>query len=160
MERGDAVSLRGVLDRLRARRRPIALVAVVLVVVVGLLLLPIVTVPLALVFAVRHGLAVQVAAVEDLDVRGSLRRSRDLVTGHGWRVALLGTLLVVCGTGLGPLLSVVWLLVAQPPLALVNLFSAVVYAITVPYVAVGLALLYVTWPRATTASGRTRAGLP
>ena len=142
VEHGEAVSLRNVLDRLRVRHRPIALVAVVLVVVVGLLLVPIVTVPLALVFAVRNGLAVQVAAVEDLDVRGSMRRCRGLVTGHGWRVALLGSLLVVCGAGLGPLLGVVWLLAAQPPLALVNLLSAVVYAVTVPYVAVALALLY------------------
>jgi hypothetical protein len=74
--------------------------------------------------------------------RGSLGRCRDLVTGHAWRVALLGTLLVVCGTGLGPLLGVVWLLVAQPPLALVNALSAVASAITVPFVAVSLALLY------------------
>jgi hypothetical protein len=142
VERGQAAPLRGVLARLRARHRPIALVAVVLVTVTGLLLVPIITVPLALVYAVRHGLAVQVAAVEDRDARGSLGRCRDLVTGHAWRVALLGTLLVVCGTGLGPLLGVVWLLVAQPPLALVNALSAVASAITVPFVAVSLALLY------------------
>ncbi|SEE73020.1 Vps62-related protein [Jiangella alba] len=134
------------LDAYRAvmrRLRPLSGVAVRIAVVVALLLVAIVTAPLALVYAVRRAFAVPVVMIEQESATGALRRSRQLVRGRWWRTALLLVLVVGLGAIIGPLVGIVILLVSGgTTFWLINLVAGIVYAATMPYVALVIAYQY------------------
>jgi hypothetical protein len=130
--------------------------ALVLVAVAAVLAVPVVTVPMVVAFVVRRGFAVQSVLLEDSGVRSAMDRSRDLVRGHFWRVALVATLLVGAGAVLGPLTGVMLLLASNASPALVNLVSAAIYTVTVPFVALGLTYLYFDLRASSSAPGDVR----
>ena len=139
---GRPVSLAAAYREVGGHARSLAAVAVFLVVVVGLLLIPVVTAPVAVLFAVRYGFAVQAAMVEGRGPVSALRRSRELVQGQWWRVALVGGLVVGLGGATGALAGMVLLLITNASFGIVNLVAAVVYVAVMPYVALVLAYLY------------------
>ncbi|WP_116950917.1 DUF7544 domain-containing protein [Jiangella endophytica] len=134
------------LDAYRAvvqRLRPLSSVAVRIAVVVALLLVAIVTAPFALVYAVRRAFAVPIVMIEDEPATGALRRSRQLVRGQWWRTAMLLVLVVGLGAVIGPLVGIVILLVSGgTTFWLINLVAGLVYAATMPYVALVIAYQY------------------
>jgi hypothetical protein len=83
-----------------------------------------------------------VVELEDVEARGALRRSRHLVRGHWLKV----TSLVVVGGGLvlvlGPLIGALLILATNAPFWLVNVLAGIIYAVTMPIVALTTAYLY------------------
>src|SRR5690606_6172091 len=102
LDAGQPVSLGGIFRAVVRHARSLVAVVALLVVVVGLLLVPVVTVPLALLVLVRYGFAVQAVLVEHRGPVSALRRSRELVHGQWWRAALLAALVGGIGGGAGP----------------------------------------------------------
>jgi hypothetical protein len=143
LAQGQLPSLRAAYGRVAAALRPLTGVAGRIVLVVGLLLLLVVTAPLALVYAVRRAFAVPAVAIEKGSARVALRRSRQLVRGRWWPVALLLTIVVGFGAVSGPLVGVVLLLVfGGLSFALVNIIAGLVYAVAIPFVALVMSYLF------------------
>ncbi|HEX6232683.1 MAG TPA: Vps62-related protein [Jiangellaceae bacterium] len=143
LAQGQLPSLRAAYGRVAAALRPLTGVAGRIVLVVGLLLLLVVTSPLALVYAVRRAFAVPAVAIENRSARGALQRSRQLVRGRWWPVALLLTIVVGFGAVSGPLVGVVLLLVfGGLSFALVNIIAGLVYAVAIPFVALVMSYLF------------------
>jgi hypothetical protein len=112
------------------------------ILIAGLLTVTIVGIPLAVVYLVRKAVLSQACVLEDLRATPALRRSSELVAGHGPRVLVIGALVNVTAALLGPIVGVAVLFVASGSLALINLISSLVYAFVVPYAAIAMTLLF------------------
>jgi hypothetical protein len=112
------------------------------VVAVALLASSIYLLPIAIWLAGRWALIAPVVELEDAGALAALRRSRQLVRGHWLKV----TSLVVVGGGLvlvlGPLIGALLILATSAPFWLVNVVAGVIYAVTMPFVALTTAYLY------------------
>jgi hypothetical protein len=98
--------------------------------------------PIAVWLAGRWALVVPVVELEEASALDALRRSRELVRGRWLKVASLivaGGALVLA---LGPLLGALLILVTNAPFWLVNVVAGVVYAVTMPIVALATAYAY------------------
>jgi hypothetical protein len=128
------------LSLVRARHLFAALLLVV--VVVSLLATSFFLLPIAIWLAGRWSLVVPVVELEDRAAVASLRRSRRLTRRHWLKV----TSLVVAGGALvlllGPLIGAVLILLTSAPFWLVNIVAGVIYALTMPIVALTTAYLY------------------
>ena len=80
--------------------------------------------------------------LDDLTATDALRRSSLLVRGHWWRTFGFTTLVDILAILSGPLLGVGLLLLTDHSLNFINLATALVYTITVPYAAIQLTLYY------------------
>lgn len=152
LDAGERVTVLSAYRAVRAKLRPLALVAARLVVVVWALLLFVVTAPLALIYVVRNGFAVQAVMMEDRPAGTAFHRSREVVRGQWWRTTAVAALVVGLGAITGPLVGVVLLLVSDGSFDVINLITALVYVVTIPFVALVLGYLYVDL--------RLRAGSP
>jgi hypothetical protein len=114
----------------------------VAVVVVSLLASSVYLLPIAVWLAGRWAVVVPVVELEDVGALAALRRSRRLVSGHWLKVASL----VVAGGGLvlvlGPLVGALLILATSAPFWLVNVVAGVIYAVTMPFVALTTAYVY------------------
>jgi hypothetical protein len=112
------------------------------VVAVSLLATSLYLLPIAIWLAGRWALVVPVVELEGLGARAALRRSRSLTRRRWLKVASL----VVAGGGLvlllGPLIGAVLILATNAPFWLVNVIAAVIYAVTMPIVALTTAYVY------------------
>lgn len=142
LDRGGSPSPRTAYREVARKIGPIARVALRIVVVVGVLLLFLVTAPLALVFAVRYAFAIPVLMIEDETVHSAMRRSRELVRGRWWPTALLLAIVVGLGFVTGPLVGVTLLFVTGASFLIINLVAGLVYAATIPFVALVVVYLY------------------
>jgi hypothetical protein len=111
-------------------------------VVVSLLASSLYLLPIAVWLAGRWALVVPVVELEDVGALAALRRSR-LLTRRRWlKVASL----VVAGGGivlvLGPLIGSLLILATNAPFWLVNILAGVIYAVTMPFVALTTAYVY------------------
>jgi hypothetical protein len=142
LDRGEPPSPRTAYRDVVRRIGSIARVAIRIVAVVGVLLLFLVTAPLALFFAVRYALAIPALMIEDETVYGAMRRSRELVRGRWWRTALLLTVVVGVGAITGPLVGVALLFVSDASFVMINLVAGLVYAAAIPFVALVVVYAY------------------
>ncbi len=114
----------------------------VAVVVVALLASSLYLLPIAIWLAGRWAIVVPVVELEDRGARAALRRSRHLTRRHWLKVASLvvagGALVLV----LGPLIGAVLILATSAPFWLVNIVAGVIYAVTMPFVALTTAYVY------------------
>jgi hypothetical protein len=114
----------------------------VAVLVVSLLASTFFLLPIALWLAGRWALVVPVVELEETSALAALRRSGGLVRGRWLKVASL----IVAGGAVvlivGPLLGALLLLVTDAPFWLVNVVAGVVYAVTMPFVALTTAYVY------------------
>lgn len=143
LDDGQPVTVLSAYRAVRAKLRPLALVAARLVLVVWALLLFVFTAPLALIYAVRNGFAVQAVMMEDRPAGAAFHRSRDVVRGQWWRATAVAALVVGLGAITGPFVGVVLLLVSDGSFNVINLITALVYVVTIPFVALVLGYLYV-----------------
>jgi hypothetical protein len=122
--------------------RPLLGGLVIAVFVVSLLATSIVLVPIAIWLAVRWALLVPAVELEALSALGALRRSGRLVS-HAW---LKVGLLTIVGGGLalaaGPFIGALLILVTSIPLAFLNVIAGLVYAVTMPFVAIATTYVY------------------
>ena len=112
------------------------------ILVAGLLAVTIVGIPLAVVYLVRKAVLSQACVLEDLHATPALRRSSELVSGHGLRVLAISALVNVTASLLGPIVGVAVLFLTSGSLSLINLISSLVYAFVVPYAAIAMTLLF------------------
>jgi hypothetical protein len=99
-------------------------------------------VPIAVWLAGRWALVAPAVELEERAAFGALRRSGELVRGRWLKVASLivagGAVVLV----LGPLLGALLILLTDAPFWLVNVVAGVVYAVTMPFVALTTAYVY------------------
>ncbi|HKA27552.1 MAG TPA: hypothetical protein VKD88_09265 [Gaiellaceae bacterium] len=112
------------------------------VLVVSVLASSLFLVPIAIWLAGRWALIAPVIELEDVSAIAGLRRSRQLTRGRWPKVASL----IVAGAAIvlltGPLLGALLILVTNAPFWLVNVVAGVVYAVTMPLVALTTAYVY------------------
>jgi hypothetical protein len=99
-------------------------------------------IPLAVWLGVRWALAAQVVEVEGRRAIDALRRSGELVRGRWLRVASLVGIGTAVAIAAGPLLGALLILLTDAPLALLNVVAGIVYALTMPFVALVTAYVY------------------
>jgi hypothetical protein len=122
--------------------RPLFRGLLIAAIVVSLLASSIFLIPIAVWLAGRWALIVPAVELEDVGGLAALRRSGRLVRGRWLKVASL----IVAGAALalvaGPLLGALLILLTDLPFWLVNVFAGIVYAVTMPFVALTTAYVY------------------
>jgi hypothetical protein len=111
-------------------------------IVVLLLVLTVIGIPYAVKKAVDWAFVQQVAGFEGRRGRDAFRGSRNLVRGHWWRVAAIASVLFVLLVLAGPFTGVVVIFITDVPLATINLFATLFFALVLPFTSVALSLLY------------------
>ncbi len=101
----------------------------------------IIGIPFGIYFYVAWQFVQQEILFEDSSIREALKRSHALVRGHWWRTIVVAGILFVLGVVTGPVLGF-FLIFANLSAVLVNLIGSVVFALLIPYIAIGRTLLY------------------
>ncbi|HWB56370.1 MAG TPA: hypothetical protein VG479_05485 [Gaiellaceae bacterium] len=102
----------------------------------------VVLIPVGIFVAVRWCLLAPVVELEGRPAWQSLRRSRELVYRHWFKVASLVGVSAASAFLLGPLLGAILIFVTDTPLATLNVIAGVVYALALPFVALVTAYVY------------------
>jgi hypothetical protein len=112
--------------------------------VVAVLLLPgsLVRIPIAIWLAVRWALIAPAIELEGLSGFEALRRSGDLVRRKWLKVGSLTILGAAIAFVTGSLVGVLLILATNAPLPLADVVAGVVYAVTLPFVALTTAYVY------------------
>ena len=110
--------------------------------VVAVLDLSVVGIPVAAWLTVRWSFLAQVVALEDEQRRHALRRSGTIVKGHWLRVASIVVFVSGLGLLLGPVVGTLLLLLTSASFNFVNVASGLIYAVTMPLVAIITTYLY------------------
>jgi hypothetical protein len=135
---GPVTAYRTALRRIRPLLGSVAIVAVPWALLSSTLFL----VPVAVWIAVRWALVAQVVELEGAGAVGAVRRSAQLVRGRWWRVGSI----VGVGAGLalvaGPFVGALLILLTNVPFTLLNLIAGVVYALSMPFVALATSYVY------------------
>src|SRR5262249_53018460 len=106
------------------------------------LLFSVVGIPWLIWIAVSWSFNAQEVTVGGASARSSFRTSRELVRGNWWRTAAIIGLLYAVGIASAPLVGFAFLLGTSLSPAFVNLIGSLVYAATLPYIAIATTLLW------------------
>lgn len=112
-------------------------------VTLGVLLMAVtvIGIPFAVRYLVAWSFVQQEVLMTDKSIRDSLRGSSRLVRGRWWHSLRTIVVLQLLGVILGPFLGLIMIFTSLP-LPLVNLISSLVYALMIPFTALGTTLLY------------------
>jgi hypothetical protein len=99
-------------------------------------------IPYAVKKAVDWAFVQQVAGFEGKRGREAFHGSRNLVRGHWWRVAAITFVLLLALAVTGPITGVLIIFVTDAPLATINFFATLLFALVLPLTSVALTLLY------------------
>jgi hypothetical protein len=135
---GPVRAYRLALDRIR----PLLGAIVIAVVVISLLASSLFLAPIAIWLTVRWALIVPAVELERLGARAALRRSGRLVRQEWLKVGFLTIVGAAVALAAGPLIGALLILFTSAPLALLNVVAGVVYAVTMPFVALATAYVY------------------
>jgi hypothetical protein len=102
----------------------------------------IVGIPVAIWYLGRTTLAIPACVIEDLDARAAIRRSKQLVGKHFWRVSALTTITVALALLVGPLVGAFVLLETQLPVFPANVIGVAISAAVMPIVGITITLLF------------------
>ena len=141
VDRGRVPGAAGAYRALRPRVWRAVGVHLLVQVLTLLLVLTIIGIPYAIKKYVDWQLTQQEVLFEDRSLREALRGSTRVVRGHWWHTAATVLVLALLGVVAGPMLGFALVFTPLPP-PLINLFGSLVYALVIPYIAVGLTLLY------------------
>lgn len=106
-----------------------------------LMAITVIGIPFAIRYLVAWGFVQQEVLMTDKSLREAFRGSSGLVRGRWWRSLRTIVVLELLGVILGPFLGLI-LIFTSLPLPLVNLISSLVYALMIPFTALGMTLLY------------------
>jgi hypothetical protein len=123
--------------------RPLLVALVLAALAEALLAGSIYLLPIAVWLAGLFALIAPSIELEGLSAVGGLRRSRRLVRGKWFKVASLIVVGAVLAIVVGPLVGVALILATGAPFWLVNLVAGVIYALTMPLVAITTVYVYV-----------------
>jgi hypothetical protein len=113
----------------------------VAIVLAGLMIFTVIGIPFGIYFYFAWQLVQQEIIFSDASIREALRASHRCVRGHWLRaVAVIGILSLLAVIA-GPLLGFILIFLNWSPV-LVNLVGSIVFALLIPYVAIGRTLLY------------------
>jgi hypothetical protein len=142
IDEGGPVSARGAYRSVVPHLLPLVGYVLAASVVIAVLELTVVGIPVGIWLTVSWSLLAQVVQLEGETSPRALRRSLALVRGHWWRTALFT--LVVTGGGLllGPVIGGLLLLGTTAAFNVVNVVAGLVYAVTMPFVAIATTYLY------------------
>jgi hypothetical protein len=112
------------------------------VIVVTLLASTLFLIPVAIWLAVRWSLIVPPVELESRSSLGAVRRSHRLVRGDWLKVGSLTVAAAGVALGIGPLVGALLIILTDAPFALLNAVSAVIYAATIPFVALLTVYVY------------------
>jgi hypothetical protein len=108
---------------------------------VTVLAITVIGIPWAIYNYVAWSFVKQEVLFEDGSVRGALRGSRELVRGRWWHTLRVAGFLFLVSVVVGPILSFA-LIFTSLPLIWINLVGSLIFALLIPYVAIGETLLY------------------
>ena len=126
--------IRKLADLFIARMFTLAIIVLLSITVVGI--------PIAVVLGVRWLFIEQEILLDGSSRREARSRSWELVKGRGPRTFGITAALAVTGIFAGPLIGMTLVLLTSTSLIFVNLLSSLLYLALVPYVGIGLTLLY------------------
>ncbi|MDH4104093.1 MAG: glycerophosphoryl diester phosphodiesterase membrane domain-containing protein [Thermoleophilia bacterium] len=121
---------------------PLARVTGWIALAVAVTIVWIVTLPITVYLLVRWAFAVQAVALEGHSGRAALSRSAELVRGNWWRTGVFTSIVTTVGAAAGPVVGILLLLGTTRSFFLINAISSLVYAVTIPFVALALTYLY------------------
>ena len=98
--------------------------------------------PVAIWYLGRTAVAVPACVIEDLDTRAAIRRSKQLVGRHFWRVSALTTVVVATALLVGPLVGALVLLRTELTVLSANLIGVAISAAVMPLVGIAITLLF------------------
>jgi hypothetical protein len=107
----------------------------------ALMVVTVIGIPFAAYFYIAWQFVQQEILFEDRSIRESLRGSHARVRGHWWRTVVVAGILALIGIVIGPVLGF-FLIFLNLSAVLVNLIGSIVFALVIPYVALGRTLLY------------------
>ena len=161
-EEGEASGLRHSYRAMFARLWRVVAGQLLAVALVYLMIVTVIGIPFAIYFYVAWQLIQQVILFEDRSIRDAFRRSHELVRGHWWLTVRVVGLLWLIGVVTGPILGFFLIFLNLSPIT-VNAIGSLVFALLIPYVAVGRTLLYLdltSREAEAPARGRWRRWLP
>ena len=132
------------------------------VALVYLMIVTVIGIPFALYFYIAWQFVQQAIMFENRSIRDALRRSHELVRGHWWLTIRVVALLWAIGIVTGPILGFILIFLNLSPVV-VNAIGSLVFAVLIPYVALGRTMLYLdlaSREAAEPAAGRWRRWLP
>jgi ABC-type multidrug transport system fused ATPase/permease subunit len=106
-----------------------------------LMALTVIGIPFAIWKLVGWAFAQQEVLFEDKSIRESLKASSELVRGRWWRAMRVIVLFYLIGVVTGPILTFA-LIFTSLPLVVINLIGSLIYALLIPYKALGETLLF------------------
>lgn len=142
IDRGREAGFRRAWRELRPRLGAILTVQLTAAAVTAVLVLTVVGIPLAVWLAVSWTFLQQEILVNGKSGREAFRASRELVRGRWPRTAVIAVFAFLIAVASGPIAGVVLIFLTDAPLATVNAFGAVVFALLIPYVATVQTLLF------------------
>ena len=142
LDREGKASLRAVFRGLRGELWRLAALGFGAFVLVMLLALTIIGLPYAVKKAVDWAFVQQVAGFEGRRGREAFHGSRNVVRGHWWRVAAITFVILFVLALTGPFTGVVIIFVTDAPLATINFFGTLLFALVLPLASVAVTLLY------------------
>jgi hypothetical protein len=122
--------------------RPLFGALAVAVLVVSLLAGSLILLPIAVWLAIRWALIAPAVELEQLRATGALDRSGKLVRQAWLKVASLTVVAGALALSIGPLVGALLILLTDVSLSLLNVVAGVVYALTIPFVALATAYVY------------------
>jgi hypothetical protein len=126
-----------------ARLLPLVVPLVIAVLAVTALASFVLLIPVAVWLAVRWALVVPVVALEGLGPVAALRRSAALVRGAWLKVGSLTLVSAAVALIAGPLIGTALIVLTNAPLPALNLVAGLVYMLTMPFVALTTAYVYI-----------------
>jgi hypothetical protein len=106
-----------------------------------LMLITVIGIPFAAYFYVAWQFILQEILFEDRSIREAMRRSHEIVRGHWLRTIAIAGILLLLSVVTGPFLGFILIFLNWSPW-LVNAVGSLVFALLMPYVALGRTLLY------------------
>ena len=138
----ERVGTMGALQRAVHHARPLAGVLLRVAGIPLFLATTIIGLPFAIWYLGRTAVALPACVIEDLDSRAAIRRSKQLVGRHFWRVSALTTFIVAAALLVGPLVGAFVLLKMETTVFSANLIGLLVSAAVMPLVGITITLLY------------------
>jgi hypothetical protein len=127
-----------------------------------LMLITVIGIPFAAYFYVAWQFILQEILFENRSIREAMSRSHEIVRGHWLRTIVIAGLLLLLSVVTGPFLGFILIFLNWSPWV-VNAIGSIVFALLMPYVAVGRTLLYFDLgvrEAEAPAAGRRRRWLP
>ncbi len=141
VERDERPGFRSAFSGMRRRFWPVVGGELLFLLSIFVLMATVVGIPFAVNKYVAWGFVKQEILFEDKSIREAFHGSADLVRGRWWHTVRVAGFLFVVSVVTGPILTFALIFTALP-LIWINLLGSLVFALLIPYVALGETLLY------------------